>query len=218
MALGTRDGKAGGAPWRVGIQHPRPQGVGGAPLATLELQGRRSHRHLGRLPPLFRGGGAPLLPPARSAQGFPATGTQAVTVLIPPGPAGGNAFRCLVQALFIAGGDWRAMAGKLRRRRGAESRRWRHGAARPRRCRRASKIEVAGPQAGALCDEQGSENRTQCATHRRHCGICAASGASSMPTTHSKPKSRAGSGGSRWYFLLLPRLFWPGSRSDRMKP
>jgi thiamine biosynthesis lipoprotein len=29
---------AAGTPWRVGIQHPRPQAVGGAPLATLELR------------------------------------------------------------------------------------------------------------------------------------------------------------------------------------
>ena len=32
MALGSRDGA--GTAWRIGIQHPRPQGVGGAPLAT----------------------------------------------------------------------------------------------------------------------------------------------------------------------------------------
>jgi thiamine biosynthesis lipoprotein len=86
MALGTRDGA--GTPWRVGIQHPRPQGRRSA-AGDAGTARRRGHRHLRRLPPLFRGGRPRYCHLLDPRTGFPATGTQAVTVLITPGTSAG---------------------------------------------------------------------------------------------------------------------------------
>ncbi len=134
MALGNRDGA--GTPWRIGIQHPRPQGVGGAPLATLELKDGEAIGTSGDYHRFFEIGGrryAHLLDPRT---GFPAVGTQAVTVLIAPGqssgalrawdsalcPAGtvspcgtraGMRSDALSKPIYVAGGEWRAMARKL---------------------------------------------------------------------------------------------------------
>ncbi len=113
MALGTRDGKPGGAAWRVGIQHPRPQGVGGAPLATLELRDGEAIGTSGDYHRYFELDGrrySHLLDPRTGA---PAQGTQAVTVLIAPGPATGMRSDGLSKPIFIAAGQWREMARKL---------------------------------------------------------------------------------------------------------
>ena len=111
LALGTRDGA--GTPWRIGIQHPRPQSVGGAPLATLDLRDGEAIGTSGDYHRYFEIGGRryPHLLDPRS--GFPATGTQAVTVLMAPGPAAGMRSDALSKPIFIAGGEWRAMARKL---------------------------------------------------------------------------------------------------------
>jgi thiamine biosynthesis lipoprotein len=111
MALGSRDGA--GTPWRIGIQHPRPQSVGGAPLATLELRDGEAIGTSGDYHRFFEIGGRryPHLLDPRS--GFPAEGTQAVTVLVAPGPAVGMKSDALSKPIFIAGRDWRAMAQKL---------------------------------------------------------------------------------------------------------
>ncbi len=45
--------------------------------------------------------------------GFPAEATQAVTVLIAPGAAAGMRSDALSKPIFIAGAEWRAMAGRL---------------------------------------------------------------------------------------------------------
>ena len=113
MALGNRDGKPGGAPWRVGIQHPRPQGVGGAPLATLDLRAGEAIGTSGDYHRYFEVAGrrySHLLDPRT---GFPAQGTQAVTVLIAPGPAAGMRSDALSKPIFMAGAEWRKMARKL---------------------------------------------------------------------------------------------------------
>lgn len=111
MALGSRDGA--GTPWRIGIQHPRPQSVGGAPLATLDLRDGEAIGTSGDYHRFFEIGGRryPHLLDPRS--GFPAEGTQAVTVLVAPGPAVGMKSDALSKPIFIAGRDWRAMAQKL---------------------------------------------------------------------------------------------------------
>ena len=111
MALGSRDGA--GTPWRIGIQHPRPQSVGGAPLATLDLRDGEAIGTSGDYHRFFEFGGRryPHLLDPRS--GFPAEGTQAVTVLVAPGPAVGMKSDALSKPIFIAGRDWRAMAQKL---------------------------------------------------------------------------------------------------------
>ncbi|MBI5898631.1 MAG: FAD:protein FMN transferase [Rhodocyclales bacterium] len=111
MALGSRDGK--GMPWRVGIQHPRPQAVGGAPLATLELRDGEAIGTSGDYHRYFEIGGRRYCHLLDPRSGFPAVGTQAVTVLIAPGKATGMRSDALSKPIFIAGADWRAMAQKL---------------------------------------------------------------------------------------------------------
>jgi thiamine biosynthesis lipoprotein len=113
MALGTRDGKAGGAPWRVGIQHPRPQEVGGAPLASLELRDGEAIGTSGDYHRYFAVGGHRYCHLLDPRTGAPAEGTQAITVLIAPGPGAGMRSDALSKPIFIAGGDWRDMARKL---------------------------------------------------------------------------------------------------------
>ncbi|MDP2111343.1 MAG: FAD:protein FMN transferase [Thiobacillus sp.] len=111
LALGSRD--AAGTPWRIGIQHPRPQGVGGAPLATLELKDGEAIGTSGDYHRYFEVAGrrySHLLDPR---SGFPADASQAVTVLVAPGPGAGMRSDALSKPVFIAGRDWRAMARKL---------------------------------------------------------------------------------------------------------
>jgi thiamine biosynthesis lipoprotein len=111
MALGTRDGA--GTPWRIGIQHPRPQGVGGAPLATLELRDGEAIGTSGDYHRYFEVAGHRYCHLLDPRSGFPAEGTQAVTVLIAPGPGAGMRSDALSKPIFIAGSEWRAMAQKL---------------------------------------------------------------------------------------------------------
>jgi len=113
MALGNREGKAGGAAWRIGIQHPRPQGVGGAPLATLELRDGEAIGTSGDYHRYFEVAGRRYCHLLDPRSGFPAAGTQAVTVLIAPGPSVGMRSDALSKPIFIAGAEWRAMAAKL---------------------------------------------------------------------------------------------------------
>jgi thiamine biosynthesis lipoprotein len=111
MALGSRDAR--GTPWRIGIQHPRPQGVGGAPLATLDLRDGEAIGTSGDYHRYFEVGGrrySHLLDPRT---GFPAIDTQAVTVLIAPGPSTGMRSDALSKPIFIAGSGWMGMARKL---------------------------------------------------------------------------------------------------------
>lgn len=111
MALGSRDGAA--TPWRIGIQHPRPQTVGGAPLATLELRDGEAIGTSGDYHRYFEVAGHRYCHLLDPRTGLPAEGTQAVTVLIAPGTAAGMRSDALSKPIFIAGGEWRAMAKKL---------------------------------------------------------------------------------------------------------
>jgi thiamine biosynthesis lipoprotein len=113
MALGTRDGKAGGAHWRIGIQHPRPQGVGGAALATLELLDGEAIGTSGDYHRYFEVAGRRYCHLLDPRTGVPADATQAVTVLIAPGVGAGMRSDALSKPIFIAGVEWRAMARKL---------------------------------------------------------------------------------------------------------
>ena len=113
MALGTRDGKAGGAAWRIGIQHPRPQGVGGAPLATLELRDGEAIGTSGDYHRYFEVAGRRYCHLLDPRTGVPADATQAVTVLIAPGPGAGMRSDALSKPIFIAGREWLGMAKKL---------------------------------------------------------------------------------------------------------
>ena len=111
MALGTRDGA--GTPWRIGIQHPRPQGVGGAPLATLELKDGEAIGTSGDYHRYFEVAGRRYCHLLDPRTGIPADATQAVTVLIAPGPSAGMRSDALSKPVFIAGREWRSMARKL---------------------------------------------------------------------------------------------------------
>ncbi len=111
MALGTRD--AAGTHWRIGIQHPRPQGVGGAPLATLELKDGEAIGTSGDYHRYFEVAGRRYCHLLDPRTGIPADATQAVTVLIAPGPGAGMRSDALSKPIFIAGREWRGMAKKL---------------------------------------------------------------------------------------------------------
>jgi len=113
MALGNRDGKPGGAPWRVGIQHPRPQVVGGAPLASLDLRDGEAIGTSGDYHRYFEVDGRRYCHLLDPRTGFPAHATQAVTLLIAPGPEAGMRSDALSKPIFIAGKEWRGMASKL---------------------------------------------------------------------------------------------------------
>lgn len=103
MALGNKYGK----PWKVGIQHPRQPG----PLATLELRDGEAIGTSGDYQRYFEVEGrrySHLLDPAT---GEPATHTQAVTVLLPPGPKAGTRSDALSKPIFIAGPEhWQEAA------------------------------------------------------------------------------------------------------------
>jgi thiamine biosynthesis lipoprotein len=108
MALGSK----GGTPWRVGIQHPRAP----TPLATLELRDGEAIGTSGDYQRYFELDGKRYCHLIDPRTGWPSTGTQAVTVLIPPGFDNNQAGMwsdVTSKPLFIAGADWRRLADKL---------------------------------------------------------------------------------------------------------
>ena len=108
MALGSKDG----TPWRVGIQDPRQP----APLATLELRDGEAIGTSGDYQRFFELDGKRYCHLIDPRTGWPSTGTEAVTVLIPPGFGNGEAGMwsdVASKPLFIAGADWRRLADKL---------------------------------------------------------------------------------------------------------
>ena len=106
MALGSKQGKK----WRVGIQHPRQSG----PIATVSLEDGEAIGTSGDYQRFFEFEGkryAHLLDPRT---GYPADQTEAVTVLIPPGPKAGTLSDAASKPIFIAGAErWREMARKM---------------------------------------------------------------------------------------------------------
>ncbi len=105
MVLGNRYGAA----WRVAIQAPRNAG----PLATLELHDGEATGTSGDYQRYFEVDGKryPHLLDPRS--GYPAPGTQAVTIVV-GGPDAGVRSDVLTKPVFIAGeAGWEAMARQL---------------------------------------------------------------------------------------------------------
>jgi thiamine biosynthesis lipoprotein len=105
MAMGTRYGK----PWRVAIQAPRYAG----PLAILELKDGEATGTSGDYQRYFEVDGQryPHLLDPRT--GYPASGTQAVTIVV-DGPDAGVRSDVLTKPVFIAGeAGWQAMARRL---------------------------------------------------------------------------------------------------------
>jgi thiamine biosynthesis lipoprotein len=99
----------------VARRHPAsaPAAVGGAPLATLELRDGEAIGTSGDYHRYFEVDGRRYCHLLDPRSGYPAAGTQAVTVLIAPGKAAGMRSDALSKPIFIAGADWRAMARKL---------------------------------------------------------------------------------------------------------
>lgn len=109
LALGSK----GGTPWRVGIQHPRAAESGGLPLATLELRDGEAIGTSGDYQRYFEIDGKRYCHLIDPRTGAPATGTQALTVLVPPQPDAGMLSDVLSKPLFVAGDDWSRLAQKL---------------------------------------------------------------------------------------------------------
>jgi len=95
-------GSKGGTPWRVGIQHPREP----RPLATLPLYDGEAIGTSGDYQRFFEVDGKryPHLLDPRS--GYPATDTQALTVLVKPRDEVGTWSDATSKSPFIAGDDW----------------------------------------------------------------------------------------------------------------
>ncbi|HRP97490.1 MAG TPA: FAD:protein FMN transferase [Rhodocyclaceae bacterium] len=99
LALGSK----GGTPWRLGIQHPREA----RPLATLPLYDGEAIGTSGDYQRYFELDGerySHLLDPRT---GYPARGTQSLTVLVPAREDAGTWSDATSKAPFIAGDDWR---------------------------------------------------------------------------------------------------------------
>lgn len=105
MALGTRYGKA----WRVAIQAPRYAG----PLAVLELHDGEATGTSGDYQRYFEFDGQRYPHLLDPHTGYPAPGTQAVTVVV-GGVDAGVRSDVLTKPVFIAGdAGWQAMAQRL---------------------------------------------------------------------------------------------------------
>lgn len=113
LALGNREGKAGGQAWRVGIAHPRAASVGNVPLASLDLRDGEAIGTSGDYHRFFELDGKRYCHLLDPRTGYPATGTQSVTVVIPPAPNAGMRSDALSKPLFLSAGDWPAMARRL---------------------------------------------------------------------------------------------------------
>ncbi|EXI74368.1 MAG TPA: FAD:protein FMN transferase [Candidatus Accumulibacter phosphatis] len=105
IVLGSRNGQR----WRVGIQHPRQPG----PMATIELDDGEAIGTSGDYQRYFEVAGRRYCHLLDPRNGMPATGTQALTVLISPHPAAGTLSDVASKPLFIAGSDWQHLARRL---------------------------------------------------------------------------------------------------------
>lgn len=105
MALGARDGNA----WRVAIQAPRNAG----PLAVLALKDGEAVGTSGDYQRYFEVDGQRFPHLLDPRTGYPAPGTQAVTIVV-DGPGAGVRSDVLSKPFFIAGEPgWAAMAKRL---------------------------------------------------------------------------------------------------------
>lgn len=94
MALGQHGEK----PWRVGIQHPRKPG----PIATLDLLDGWAIGTSGDYQRYFELDGKRYCHIIDPRNGYPVQGTQAVTILVPPGEATGVSSDVASKPIFIA--------------------------------------------------------------------------------------------------------------------
>lgn len=113
LAMGNRQGRPDGKPWRVGIQHPRSAEVGNLPLAALELQDGEAIGTSGDYHRFFEVDGKRYCHLIDPRTGQPHADTRSLTILVPAGSDVGMRSDALSKPIFIAGKDWRAMARKL---------------------------------------------------------------------------------------------------------
>lgn len=102
-------GQKGDTPWRVGIQHPR----GAGPLASLELRPGEAIGTSGDYQRYFELDGKRYCHLIDPRSGRPATATQSLSILIPPGRQAGMWSDAASKPLFIAGADWPELAQNL---------------------------------------------------------------------------------------------------------
>jgi thiamine biosynthesis lipoprotein len=91
-------GKHGEKSWRVGIQHPRKPG----PIATLNLEDGWAIGTSGDYQRYFELDGVRYCHIIDPRSGYPAQGTQAVTILVPPGDQAGTISDVASKPIFIA--------------------------------------------------------------------------------------------------------------------
>ncbi len=101
-------GKHGKNPWRVGIQHPRQPG----PIATLDLQDGWAIGTSGDYQRYFKLNGKRYCHVIDPRSGYPAQGTQAVTVLVAPGEHSGTLSDAASKPIFISSANNRAATAK----------------------------------------------------------------------------------------------------------
>ncbi len=104
IALGAHGDK----PWRVGIQHPRIA----KPMATLELLDGWAVGTSGDYQRYFELNGQRYCHILDPRSGYPSQGTQAVTVLIPPGENAGVMSDVASKPIFISAENAKAEAAK----------------------------------------------------------------------------------------------------------
>jgi len=105
IALGQHDNR----PWKVGIQHPRQAGA----IATLELHDGEAIGTSGDYQRYFELAGVRYCHLIDPRTGWPAQGTQAVTI-IAHGPHAGVLSDVASKPIFIgSAGGWRALASKM---------------------------------------------------------------------------------------------------------
>jgi thiamine biosynthesis lipoprotein len=98
MALGSK----GGTPWRLGLQHPREP----RPLATLPLYDGEAIGTSGDYQRYFDIDGVRYSHLLDPRSGYPAEGTQSLTVLVTPRERAGTWSDATSKSPFIAGDDW----------------------------------------------------------------------------------------------------------------
>ena len=99
-------GKHGDKPWRVGIQDPRKPG----PIATLDLADGWAIGTSGDYQRYFELDGKRYCHIIDPRNGYPAQGTEAVTVLVPPGEHAGTLSDVASKPIFISAPNKRAEA------------------------------------------------------------------------------------------------------------
>ncbi|MDR2508327.1 MAG: FAD:protein FMN transferase [Candidatus Accumulibacter sp.] len=105
MALGTKNG----APWRVGVQHPRQPG----PLAIVELRDGEAIGTSGDYQRYFELDGKRYCHLLDPRDGAPVAHTRSLTVLVTPRENAGTHSDATSKPLFIAGPSWPELARKL---------------------------------------------------------------------------------------------------------